>query len=163
MARACRTCTSPHCDEINEQLVSGTVSRVEIARQWGISITALRSHYLHHLPETLALAHAADEVTHADDLLGKLDEYEHWLRSLAKAGRREKDLRLSVQAVGQLLRLTELLAKVRGELDERPVVNVISNPAFVEVRSALMVALAPYPEAKAAVGAALMQIEGTSS
>jgi hypothetical protein len=49
----------------------------------------------------------------------------------------------------------ELLAKLLGQLDERPVVNILISPQWLELRATLVGALVGYPEAASAVLAAL--------
>ncbi len=68
---------------------------------------------------------------------------------------RELVLKTAQQLTGQ----TQLLAKLLGQLDERPQVNVLMAPEWLQVRSALLTALAPYAEARQAVAAALVSIE----
>ena len=69
---------------------------------------------------------------------------------------RELVLKTAAQLKGQ----TELLAKLLGELDERPQVNVLISPEWVNVRAALLAALLPYPEARLAVAGRLRVLEG---
>jgi len=68
---------------------------------------------------------------------------------------RELVLKTAQQLTGQ----TQLLAKLLGQLDERPQVNVLMAPEWLQVRAALLTALAPYTEARQAVAAALVSIE----
>jgi hypothetical protein len=56
----------------------------------------------------------------------------------------------------------ELLAKLRGELDERAVVNVLALPEWMSVRQALLHALDPFPQARIAVGDALAELEASN-
>lgn len=59
----------------------------------------------------------------------------------------------------------ELLARLTGELDERPqmvTVNVLSSPEVAQMLGALMVALAPYPEARIAA-AEVLDVEEVAS
>jgi len=53
----------------------------------------------------------------------------------------------------------ELFAKLVGDLDERPQVNVLVAPEWVQVRAAVLAALRPYPEARAAVADRLLALE----
>ena len=69
---------------------------------------------------------------------------------------RELVLKTAQQLTGQ----TQLLAKLLGQLDERPQVNVLMAPEWLQVRAALLMALAPHPEARRAVAAALVTLEG---
>jgi hypothetical protein len=50
----------------------------------------------------------------------------------------------------------ELLARLIGQLDERPQVNVLISPT---VQTAIITALEPYPEARLAVAGALEGLE----
>jgi hypothetical protein len=68
---------------------------------------------------------------------------------------RELVLKTAQQLTGQ----TQLLAKLMGQLDERPQINVLMAPEWLQVRAALLTALAPYAEARQAVAAALVSIE----
>ena len=70
---------------------------------------------------------------------------------------RELVLKTAQQLTGQ----TQLLAKLLGQLDERPQVNVLMAPEWLQVRAALLTALAPYAEARQAVAAALVSIEAS--
>lgn len=54
---------------------------------------------------------------------------------------------------------TELLAKLMGELDERPQINVALSAEWMSVRTVLLEALNPYPDARAAVAQRLMTLE----
>jgi len=72
---------------------------------------------------------------------------------------RELVLKTAQQLTGQ----TQLLAKLLGQLDERPQVNVLMAPEWLQVRVALLTALAPHPEARQAVAAALVALEGAPS
>ena len=56
---------------------------------------------------------------------------------------------------GQLRQALELLARLRRELDERPQVAILLAPEWLSVREVVFRALTPYPEARAAVAAAL--------
>ena len=53
----------------------------------------------------------------------------------------------------------ELLAKLLGELDERPVTNVMVSSEWVSVRTAMMEALSSHPEARVAVAERLKELE----
>jgi len=66
---------------------------------------------------------------------------------------------LVLKTAQQLTGQTQLLAKLLGQLDERPQVNVLMAPEWLQVRAALLTALAPYAEARQAVAAALVSIE----
>jgi hypothetical protein len=66
---------------------------------------------------------------------------------------------LVLKAAAQLQGQTELLAKLLGELNDAPQVNVLVAPEWVAVRTTLLSALGPFPEARVAVANALQALE----
>jgi hypothetical protein len=68
------------------------------------------------------------------------------------------------QAIGafhsEAVKDLELLAKLLGELDERPVVNLHVSPERLKLRAVIVGALEPYSEARLAV---LRAIEGAGN
>jgi hypothetical protein len=61
---------------------------------------------------------------------------------------------LVLHTVKRLEGLVELLARVRGELPE-PAVAILVSPAWLTLRTRIIQALEPYPEARQAVAAAV--------
>ena len=57
----------------------------------------------------------------------------------------------------------ELRAKLLGQLDERPQINILGAPEWLAVRALLMNALQDDAEARVAVAANLQQLEGTGA
>jgi len=66
---------------------------------------------------------------------------------------------LVLRTSAQLQSNLELLAKLIGQLDERPQVNILVLPEWEKIRYTMLQALAPYPEARAAVADALRAID----
>ena len=62
---------------------------------------------------------------------------------------------LALKAIDRIHRQVELQAKLLGDLDERPVVNVLVTPEWQQLRGQIVAALAPFPEARVAVAAVL--------
>ena len=83
------------------------------------------------------------------------------LRSQAQvikdSAEKKGNLRVALQGIRELVRIVELLAKLRGELDERPQINVLLTPEWVQVRTSVLYALSPYPDARQAVSRALLE------
>jgi hypothetical protein len=67
---------------------------------------------------------------------------------------------LVLKTAARLQPQIELLAKLIGELDERPQVNILVSPEWVAIGTAVLEPLAPYPEVRAAVAERLLQLEG---
>jgi DNA polymerase/3'-5' exonuclease PolX len=70
------------------------------------------------------------------------------------------DLRTALGAIREARGNLELLAKLLGELDERPVVNLNVSPEWLELRAVIVGALEPHSEALSTVVGAL---EGAGS
>ena len=94
----------------------------------------------------------------ADDLLAQVRSLQG--RALAILDRAEKagDLRTALGAIREARGNLELLAKLLGELNDAPQVNILVNPEWVSVRGVLLGALGPYPDARAAVAGALASL-----
>jgi hypothetical protein len=139
---------------IDEALVSGIPYR-SVAKRFGLSESAVYRHKTDHLPAHLLKAKEVEEVAKADDLLEQVKYLQgHTLDIL---GRAEKagDLRTALAAISQARGNLELLGKLAGELDERPVVNLHLFPEWLELRAVIVEALEPHPAAHRAVLRAL--------
>lgn len=60
-----------------------------------------------------------------------------------------------ILAAGEARKILETSAKLRGDLTDAPVINVIANPQFISIRTKLIAALEPFPAAREAVLRAL--------
>lgn len=155
MARRCTVCGHPKRKEIDAALAAPDAVIAAISRDWSLSADALARHKDGHLPATLAKASAAAEVAHADDLFDKVAGLEADARRLRATAEEAGDVRTALMAVRELMRIVELLAKLKGELPDGITINVNTAQAWLEVRQTVFVALLPYPEARVAVAAAL--------
>jgi hypothetical protein len=158
MPRRCTVCTSDQRDAIDRELVGGTPYR-RIARRRPVSADALARHHDEHLPERLAKAHEAAEVTRAGALLARLERLLDMAEGLLAKAAREGDYRTALGGVGQARACLELLLEAEGRVDRRPTVNILVSPEWLAVRSALLAALAPYPDARAAAAERLLAME----
>ena len=154
MPRACTVCTHPDLEAINRALVEGTPNR-RIASQHDVTERAVRNHKANHLPETLAKAQEAEEVAQADDLLGQVQDLQARTLAILEAAEGSKEHRTALAAIREARSNLELLAKLLGELDERPQVNLLVSSEWLELRAVIVGALEPYSDARGAVLRAL--------
>jgi hypothetical protein len=159
LARTCTVCSHPEREAIDRALVEGQSSGKLAGRYRTLDERAIRRHRSNHLPTALARAREAEEVSRADDLLEQVVGLQD--RALTILGRAENsgDLRTALGAIREARGNLELLAKLLGELDESPQVNILVSPEWITVRTALLKALTPHPEARAAVAGRLLQLE----
>jgi hypothetical protein len=159
--RTCTVCLHPDRPAIDQMLVNRRPFRT-IAGQMQLSKSALIRHHDDHLPAQLAQAQQAVEVAQAEDLLDQVRILRSKAVDLLRKAEAAGDYRTALAGVREARACVELLLEVEGELDRRPTVNVLVSPEWVEVRARLLQALADYPDARAAVAAALLGPERTN-
>ena len=157
MPRTCTICTHPELEAINRALVDGTPNR-RIAAHYTVSEQAVRRHKADHLPAHLVKAREAEEIAEADELLSQVRTLQARALTILDKAEGAGDLRAALGAIREARGNLELLAKLLGELDERPI-NVLISPEWIELRAVIVGALELHPEAR---GAVLSAIEGES-
>ena len=159
MPRSCSVCQHAERAAVDLALVADSASYRAIARQFGMSKDAVRRHADEHLPQHLARAQEAEEVAKADDLLGQVRDLQARTLAILEAAETTSQHRTALAAIREARSNLELLAKLLGELDERPQVNILVSAEWVQVRTAMLEALAPYSDARIAVAGRLMELE----
>jgi hypothetical protein len=155
MGRACTVCQHPARAAIDQALAAGAAP-FALARQYSsLSEPALRRHKQEHLPATLAKAHEAGEVARADDLLADVRALQGQTLAILAGAEDAKDYGLALRAIGEARKNLELLAKLLGDLDERPMVNLLVSPEWVTLRGRIVTAIRPHPAAFAALAEVL--------
>src|SRR5215207_6577550 len=158
MPRRCTVCAHLQRQDIDELLVSGAPYR-SVAKRFGLSESAVYRHKTEHLPAHLLKAREVEEVAQADDLLAQVRHLQGRALDILERAEKAGDLRTALAAISQARGNLELLGKLAGELDERPVVNVLLSPQWVMIRTTMLEALSVYPDARAAVAQSLMELE----
>jgi adenine-specific DNA methylase len=158
MPRSCASCEHPQRAAIDRALASGASNRAT-ASLYGVSESAVRRHKANHLPATLAKAYEAEEASHAGDLLRQVRALQDKTLNILLRAEGSGELRTAVSAVREARRNVELLARLSGEIDERPV-NVLISPEWIALRTVIVGALEPYSDAR---GAVLRAIEGAGN
>src|SRR5215203_2994195 len=154
MPRRCTACDHLERHSIDESLVSGAPYR-SVAKQYALSESAVYRHKTEHLPVHLLKAREVEEVAQADDLLEQVSNLQAHALGILERAEKSGDLRTALAAISQARGNLELLGKLAGELDERPVVNVNVSAEWLELRTVIVGALEPYSEARGAVLRAL--------
>ena len=154
MPRTCTVCAHDARANIDRALVASEPLRT-IADRWSVSKTSLMRHKAEHVPATLAKAQEAQEVARADDLLADVRALQARTLAILNAAEASEQHRTALSAIREARSNLELLAKLLGELDERPAVNVVLSPEWLELRAVVVGALEPHPDARGAVLKAL--------
>jgi hypothetical protein len=157
MPRRCTVCDHPERHGIDETLVTGAPYR-GVARRFGLSESAVYRHKTEHLPAHLLKAREVEEVAQADHLLEQVRHLQTHTLDILERAEEAGDLRTALAAISQARGNLELLGKLAGELDERPVVNLNVSPQWLELRAVIVGALEPHPSAHTAVLRALERV-----
>ena len=151
MPRVCTICTHPEREAIDRALVAGESYR-NIAEHFSVSLGAIARHKADHIPESLALA---QEAAHGDNLLALLDGLRADAKRIASKAEKAASYPAAIAAIREQARIIELLLKVAGELQQEGTINILVAPQWIDLRTVILQALAPYPEARLAVAEAV--------
>ena len=166
MPRVCSICTHPQRVAIDRALTEMSDSNRRIASQYDVSERAIRDHKANHLKVRMLKAVEKREeadIRTAIDVVGQLKAINGAALSVLKEARETRDGDLALKAIDRIQRQIELQAKLIGELSDGNTVNVVVSADWIEIRSAILVALQPFPEARHAVAGSLQVIEGGRS
>jgi len=158
MPRACTICRHEERAAIEAALVAGEAMR-NIAERFAVSTTAVHRHKGEHVPAALVRAAGVADVAQALDVMAQLKAINAAALAILRDARASEDGALALKAIDRIQRQIELQAKLLGDLDDRPTINVLVMPEWVALRAALLHALAPYPEAREAVAGRLVALE----
>jgi hypothetical protein len=159
MPRRCTVCDHPERHGIDETLVTGAPYR-SVAKRFELSESAVYRHKTEHMPAHLLKAREVEEVARADDLLEQVRNLQTHALDILNRAEKAGDLRTALAAISQARGNLELLGKLAGELQQEGTVNLHLSPEYLEVRTAILVAVEPYPEAARAISRAMLGIEG---
>lgn len=161
--RPCSICEHDQRDEIDAALADGEEIR-KIAVHWKVSASALRNHRVKHMSQTLVeLTAPAGEEQHAR--VSSLDRLEYLYdrtNQLLAQAELNGATGPAIQAVRELRSTVESIARITGELNDKPTVtvNLAASPEWLQLQQVILAALNPYPTARLAVAQA---IESTDS
>jgi len=161
MGRTCTVCNHKDIEEINRLLLCSVPYR-DIARKFGLSKDALARHKDVHIPELLSksnnLKALADEIEQAD--IHKGDNYLQLVIGLQKKAldaleqqNAQEDPKSWAVVSRESRGYLELLGKALDRIRDAPPmqVNILVNPEWIALRTTIISALQPYPEARKAV------------
>ncbi len=159
MPRTCTVCAHPERGAIDKALASGEPAIVVAGRYLTLHQRAVQRHKDEHLPLRLVKAAEQEDVRQALDVVQQLRAINAASLQVLKDAREAGQGGLALAAVDRIQRQIELQAKLLGDLDERPQINVLVSPEWHQVRGLLLTTLQPYPDARAAVAGALVTLD----
>ena len=163
MPRTCSICTHPQRAAIDRALTEMSDSNRRIASQHDVSERAIRDHKANHLKVRMLKAVERREeadIRTAIDVVAQLKAINGAALTVLKDARDAGDGDLALKAIDRIQRQIELQAKLIGELSDGNTVNIVIAPEWVRIRTAILEALKPFPDASQAVAGRLAVIEG---
>lgn len=156
MGAKCSVCFHEQTEAISMDILNGHMTLREIAAKYGLSTTAVHRHK-QHIPAQLAVSHEAEKVAKADSVMARIIELDQRADTIYKEAMDGDDPGLALKALKELREITGLYAKLTGEIQAKTVTNntLIITPEWVSMRSVMLKALEPYPEARRALVGAL--------
>lgn len=151
MPMQCSICAHAERTAI-ELAVANRVPLRTIADQHGVSKSAI----IRHRDHCGALAGVVDAVQRTDQtrretVQARMEALQQRTMRLLRSAEAAGELRTALGAIREARGNLELLAKLTGELDERPQVNILLHPDWLALRERLLVALQVHPAALEAV------------
>jgi len=167
----CGVCNHREAAQIDLALAR-RVSVTAISKRFGVSVAALYRHQKAHLTPITRAALLAGPDTEIDLEQLRSTESQSWLASLIAIRHRLfasldiaeecSDVVQTTRVINQLHRNLELSGQYLGDLSHGSTSvtnNILIQPAWMEVRVALVQALSDYPEARKAVAQVLHTFE----
>ena len=152
--RPCLCCNHPRRIEVDAALIAGE-RPFDISRKFELSYQSLYRHRRDHVP-TQAVAAAARQALAAETEEGAslFDEARGLLlkaKELLLAAEKDGDIQTALRGVATANQCLITMSKLTGAIDDSVHLNILVSPALIELQTAIMEALSPYAEAKAAV------------
>jgi len=172
--RACKCCQHRERAAIDLALARG-VSTAAVGKRYGISSDSVYRHRRNHLPPQLrAKLIAGPDIdidldklkeSESQSLLANLVALRHRLFASLDVAEECGDSNMVCRVTAQLHQNLELTGKLLGDLGVGHSVtqNILIQPAYVEMRVALVDALGAFPEARKAVAAVLHGLEAKAA
>ena len=154
MGRSCTICSHESRDAIEDAFIAGTPKR-RIASHYGVSERAVRYHLRKHLPPFSPLPGMPSVLLGRTRLLDRIEALQSRTLAILEATEETGEHRTALAAIREARGNLELIGEVTRELNRTPTLNLSLHPEYIEARTLIVQALAPYPQAKDAVVRAL--------
>ncbi len=158
MSRVCTICHHPQRKEIEEAITDGISYRV-ISRQFGVGHDAVQRHVAGHIKEAIKQSQEAKQEAQALNVVEQLQTINTVTMDILREARDEKKNGMALFAIDRVQKQLELQAKLLGDINDAPQVNIILTPEWRSIRTTIVQALVPFPDARIAVANALERVE----
>ena len=124
------------------------VPLLRLERRWGISRPALRAHRANHISPALKALRTERIASRVRNVADRVEDLVRETDAMYRSAKKATRMPLALKAVHEQGDNYELLAKITGELDDRPqgTVNIQQSAAFIAVRSVIFEVVEQHPE-----------------
>jgi len=140
--------------QVREMLLNKAPLRA-IARATGFSRKAIETYRNESLPEKLIQARNIKEIADADNVVEQIKIIQARTLAVLDAVESEGDHALFFKGIREVRENAKLSAELAGKLAAQPQFNITLSAEWIELRTIMLTALDPFPEAKLAVANAL--------
>lgn len=150
---ACSICNHPKAEEIN-RMIAEHEKLTDISREFAVSDDALSRHKDKCIITALSATPNTKDVITGDNLLSQLQAARDKAIELLDMAIEAGDTKVygpPSSYLSEIRQQIKLWAELEGRISSQPQVTIINNPEWVELRTVIIQALDPYPEAKGAV------------
>lgn len=149
----CSICEHPQLDEIN-RMIAEQEKLTDISQKFAVSYDALLRHKSKCIITALSATPNTKDVIAGDLLLEQLQAVRKKtleLLDMAIEAANTKVYGSPSHYLSELRQQLKLWAELEGRISSQPQVTIINNPEWVELRTVIIQALDPYPDAKEAL------------
>lgn len=160
MGRPCTVCRHPEIDEINKQILTGE-THTELGKRYDLARRAISRHAANHLPLDIVAVTSrpisVDSVmTEMNGLLSRANELELDAMDDEKPALQLRAIREQTRIIETMIKLAGILAQRATDMEANEARRSIADSVeWIALRTAIIAALHPYPEARQAVMVAL--------
>lgn len=149
-------CTHEEREQIDALLVQGE-PYAKIAVRFILSKDAVRRHNDNHMAAKLVALRKAKADTDDTSALTRLEDLYERTNSLLAQAEHSGSTPQALQAVREARTTLESIAKITGELNEKPTltINLAASPEWARLQALILGALAGFPDARLAVAEAI--------
>ena len=146
----CSICKREDVEKINRDLFSGCYTQQQVAEKYHVTPATLCRHKAHTKTQLIQAGEAepSDQLT----AIQRVNELDDRAEQLYRACLKKGDNLNAIRALKEMRELVSLAARLNGELNQNVIHNHLHiNPEWAVLRSVILQAIEPYPEARIAI------------
>ncbi|MGZ4865462.1 MAG: hypothetical protein ACXV39_12650 [Halobacteriota archaeon] len=155
----CGVCRHPDHQEYERQIVTCEITQKQAAERMGVHRSSLSRHMRICVAKRFTQL-VKPEPTQVDGLnvINALTSSHQTTLEILHDSLNEGDRKTALMALQTEIKQLDLIAKVTGQLDEAPSVNLLVSPEYLTLKQVVVTALSDYPEARLEVSDALARL-----